>query len=347
MAEQTLEELKASNALEKDESTPAPQADEEATDDEVVDDELENAGDPAEGDEDDEGKAETEDWMKGDTDDDDDGGQPSSAKFNDSDMAKARRKYKAKIAKQDDAMEQLRRENEELKKPRRPATQLHEPRREDFDGEADPQGAFTSAMVDYRISKQQAENQASDQATRRQQEFNERQAKVGSAVDKHYERAVKLSEESGITAEMYQNADFRLRSMVESVFNPDRSNDGAGDAIVDALIANLGDGSEKVMYNLGVNSSRLQELKTRFENDRSGVSASIYIGQLNAELSAPKKRKTNAPKPAPNVKGDKHEKAQTKAYKKAYDDADKKGDTQARFNARREARKAGVDTSNW
>jgi len=166
-------------------------------------------------------------------------------------------------------------------------------------------------------------------------------------VDKHYERAVKLSEESGITAEMYQNADFRLRSMVESVFNPDRSNDGAGDAIVDALIANLGDGSEKVMYNLGVNSSRLQELKTRFENDRSGVSASIYIGQLNAELSAPKKRKTNSPKPAPNVKGDKHEKAQTKAYKKAYDDADKKGDTQARFNARREARKAGVDTSNW
>ena len=91
MAEQTLEELKASNALEEEESTLAPQAGEEATDDEVVDDELENAGDPAEGDEDDEGKAETEDWMKGDTDDDDDEGLASRAKSNESDLEKARR----------------------------------------------------------------------------------------------------------------------------------------------------------------------------------------------------------------------------------------------------------------
>lgn len=343
MAEKTLEELKAENAAEEQEDLETTQVDDEPeleTEADKPEVELDEAGELIEVDADAEA---VEDWMKSDTDDDDDGGQPSGGQFDDSDMAKARRKYKAKLTKKDDELEAAKREIEELKKPRAPAQELHEPQRDDFETDLD----FTNAVIDYRFKKTQAENQAASQAEQRRTEFQNRQAKVSKAVDNHYERAVKLAEESGITPEMYQSADFKVRSMVEGIFNPDGRNKGAGDAVVDALIANLGEGSEKVMYNLGRNKSRLQELANRFADDRSGVSASMYIGQLNAELSAPKKRTTNAPKPAAQVQGDKQVKAQTKALKNAYDKADKAGDAQARFNARREARKAGVDTSNW
>lgn len=135
--------------------------------------------------------------------------------------------------------------------------------------------------------------------------------------------------------------------MVDNLFDPRGTGNGIGDAIVDSLIASLGKGSEKVMYNLGVNKARLGELQQRFEEDPTGVKASIYLGQLNAELSSPRKKTTSAPAPAPQVNGDKAEKADVKALRKEYQNADKRGDLQARFNARRKARQAGIDTTNW
>jgi len=345
----TLEELKAENAVEeqKDElDTPTGELDGEEAEADELEEEHDDSGESDDADA--EGKTAVEDWMKGDTDDDDDDDDQSSggAKFNDTDMAKARRKYKAKIAKKDDEVAELRRQVEELKKPRQQAPQqgmISKPNRDDFESDDD----YTEAMIDYRFAKQNAENQAKSQAEQERERFRSRQEQVNTAVDKHYERAVDLATKSGITPELYQSADYNVRQMAESIFNANGQNEGAGDAVIDALIANLGEGSEKVMYNLGRNRARLEELKSRFERDPSGLQASIYIGELNAKLGAPTKRTTNAPKPAPRVNGDKNVKPSEKALKKAYDKADKAGDAQARFNARREARKAGIDTRNW
>ena len=196
-------------------------------------------------------------------------------------------------------------------------------------------------MVNYKIEVKDASRKAEQAHTTQQTQRQEKARETVDAVDKHYERAVTLATESGITPEMYQNADFRVRNMVNSLF-PD-----AGDAITDALIANLGEGSEKVMFSIGVKDSRLKELHTLFQQDPTGVKASMYLGTLKAELNAPRKRKTNAPKPATDINGDAQKDETSRKLKKRYDEADKKGDLQSRFNTRREAKKAGVDTSNW
>ena len=142
---------------------------------------------------------------------------------------------------------------------------------------------------------------------------------------------MKLAEKSGISADMYQSADRKVRQAIDSVFN------GAGDDITDALIANLGEGSEKVMYSLGVNSTRLNELRSRLQSDPSGVKAAIYLGQLNAELKAPMKRKTTAPKPPPEVNGDAKASTSVRNLQKRYSEAQRTGNVQAAYNIKKEA----------
>ncbi len=337
MAHQTLDELKADNTEAEELEAETTQVDVDETDDEVVDVETDEVDEAGELDESDAEETETEDWMKGDTDDDNDDGATSSATFDDSDMAKTRRKYKGKLAEKDEENERLRAENEALKSGKGVPQKLAKPNRDNFEDD----DAFHEAMVDYKIEVKDASRKAEQAHTTQQTQRQEKARETADAVDKHYERAVTLATESGITPEMYQNADFRVRNMVNSLF-PD-----AGDAITDALIANLGEGSEKVMFSIGVKDSRLKELHTLFQQDPTGVKASMYLGTLKAELNAPRKRKTNAPKPAPDINGDAQKDETSRKLKKRYDEADKKGDLQSRFNTRREAKKAGVDTSNW
>ena len=73
----------------------------------------------------------------------------------------------------------------------------------------------------------------------------------------------------------------------------------------------------------------------------------MYLGGLKSELSAPSRRKTNAPKPAANASGDAKGSAKSNAAKKKYEDAHKKGNVSAAFKFKREAKKAGVDTTTW
>ena len=113
------------------------------------------------------------------------------------------------------------------------------------------------------------------------------------------------------------------------------------------MIAGLGAGSEKVMYSLGVNNARLAELKNRLIADPSGVTAGMYLGELKSEISAPQKRKTNAPKPAAQLKGDEQANDKFKAAKKNYEAAHKRGDTSKAFTLKRAAKKAGANTKTW
>jgi len=116
----------------------------------------------------------------------------------------------------------------------------------------------------------------------------------------------------------------------------------AGDALVDAFISKVGDGSERVFYNLGINKTNLGKFRETLVNDPTGLDAAIYLGGLNKTLNKTVKRKSSAPAPADgksDVKG--------KAYKKKYDAAHEKNNPQAAYNAKKAAREAGVDVSDW
>ena len=133
-----------------------------------------------------------------------------------------------------------------------------------------------------------------------------------------------------------------MREAINGVF------DKGGDAITEALIASLGDGSEKVFYKLGVDKKRLNELTHLLTEDKSGIKAAMYLGTLNTELSAPRKQTTKAKAPASTASGDGTQlKGEAKALKTTYDKAVKSGDIQSRVSARRQAKQAGVDVSSW
>jgi len=345
----TLEELKAANAKaeaaatdenvehEEDALTP-PQVEKDKSDGAAAEDDTKNGEEGAESSEDEDGELDVEDWKQGDSHESQAG---QEKKFTDSDIGKAKAKLRAKLEKRHESeLDELRKEVAELK-GRPQAKALERPKREDFEDADDPDEAYFEALTDWKLTQHKSETQAQQASEQTKQQQEQWKAQTEKAVDQHYERAVELAEQSGISAEMYQSADLRVRQTVEAIF-PE-----AGDTITDALIANLGEGSEKVMYNLGINTARREEFKSLLLEDRTGIKAAMYLAERKAELNAPRKRKTSAPKPAPNLNGDKQTGANHKALKQKYDKAHEKGDLQAAFNFKREAKKAGADTANW
>lgn len=338
---QTLAELKAENADEEVETDTPPQAVEEETEEEAAKDEAE----VTEGDSDPESDAETpaeepeetevEDWMKGDE------SEGAEKKFTDSDIAAAKKKLKAKLESKDSELEEAKAEIERLKNGRTETKSLNRPKREDFYELEDPEAAYIEALTDFKLEQESAKRAAKikdKEANLQQQQY---QQEINKGVDQHYERAVKLAEESGIASETYQSADLAVRQSIDSV------RPGLGDVITEGLIANLGEGSEKVFYSLGVNRAKRDKLVDLLKADPGGIKAAMYLGTLKAELTSPQKRKTNAPKPAPSMKGDATASASSSALKRKYDAAHKKGDTSAAFNIKRQAKKDGVDTKTW
>ena len=341
--QQSLDELKAENAKAEEEAATKPQTVEvepEAKAAEVIPEVVvaDSGTQPdAETDAGETGKAEVEDWMASDESNADEE-IPNSA------WKAAREKFKAKLGKaneeHDAEVARLRAENERLKNGAAPK-QLNRPKREDFDEHEDPEGAYIEALTDFKLeqnSAKQAAKTTEEGANQRQQAY---QAEVDSSLDQHYERAAKLSEASNITAELYQSADKTIRTAIDAV------RPGAGDMIVDGLIANLGEGSEKVFYSLGVNSAKRDKLTSLLTTDPSGIKAAMYLGTLKAELSAPNRKTTNAPAPAPNLQGDGATKDPHKQFKKDYEKASAAGDVQGAFNARMAAKKAGANLKTW
>jgi len=340
----TLEELKAENAkAEEAAETQTEITEEEETEELSEETETEEEGNTEEESEEnteeeaEEEPDEDEEWKQGDSHESQDG-----KKFTDGDIGKAKAKLRAKLEKRhQEDVDKLKQELEELRSVAQKPAALAKPKPEDFDSEDDPDAAYQEALVDWKVKTLRAEEDAKTQAAQAKQKQSEYAKKVEAAVDQHYERAVKLAEKSGISAELYQGADLKVRQTIDSLY-PE-----AGDSITDALIANLGEGSEKVIYNLGVNSKRLAELKSRLTDDPTGISAATYLGMLNAELTAPTKRKTRAPAPAPALNGDSNSSSGIKALKRQYDEAHKKGNMQSAFDAKRKAKAAGADTKDW
>lgn len=337
-----LSELKAQNAKQEEaETVVSPQeitaeAEPEAVEVEAVESEqvAEPASDTTE-------ETETEAWMQGD--DQSSSVDEKEKKYTGSDIGAAKAKVRAKAEKKlvakDDEIEQLKAQLEAAKQSK-PVTVGAKPRRDQFYESEDQDEAFMDALTDWKIEQAGAKQQAQTAQVQTQQQQQERQTATNTAVDQHYERAAELIEKSGIAADVYQSADLKVRQMMESVYP------GAGDSVTDMLISQVGEGSDKVFFNLGVNQAKLSQLESLLRADPNGMKAAVFLGKLSTELSAPQKRTTNAPAPATQLNGDKSGGSHGAAERK-YNDALGSNNVSKAWDIKKAAKAAGANTQAW
>lgn len=264
-------------------------------------------------------------------DGDDDGLAPVPAKTH----IKKTMKLRGKLEVADDEIERLTRENEQLKSGTiaAPPEKLIRPKRDDFDTDDEYDDAYDT----YRDQKADARSQGVQSQTNAMKSQEARESSVAG----HYERAEKLVTEFSITPDAYTKADTEVRNAVEAIM-PKR-----GDGVVDHLISEMGEGSEKVIYFLGVNKAARRELQAALLEDPQGIKAAIYLGKLSSKMDGTKSKTSRAAKPAAKLKGGESAPANEKAFIKKYKDAHKAKDTQKAFDTKQAAKKAGIDTSNW
>lgn len=337
--EDNLEALRAENAAAEAAANPVPQTGEPEAE-EVAAAGTETTDDLAEGAEGEESqKAEPEAWMTGD----DQESPGAQKKFTDKDIGAAKASLRAKLEKQHQSeLDQMRAQLEELRSKsvvQQPATQ---PKREDFYDQDDPDEAYLAARVKWELANTLAQQQAGSQQYEQQRKQLEAHQRISSSVDQHYERAATLAAASGITPELYQSADRRVREAIQGVFGGE-----SGEHVTNALIANLGEGSEKVLYKLGVSPKSLAELTTKLRDDPNGLQAAIYLGKLSAELTTTARKRSNTPAPATNVQGDANTTDLSRTLLRRYQEAHKRGDTQAAYDIRSEAKGKNINVKSW
>lgn len=333
-----LDQLRAENAALEASQAASPQ---DAPDEPEVDaaGEQEEDEQSADSDESDESaKADAEDWMKGDEPE----SQGAEKKFTDHDVAAAKKPLRAKVQAKDAEIDELRKQIDALKNQQHQAPQVGaKPTREQFYDQDDPDEAYSIALGRWTFNAEAAQQRAQQQKLEQERAQLEQAQAVKASVDQHFARAEKLIEQSGIAPELYQAADGQVRSAIEEVF-PE-----GGDHVTDFLIAQLGEGSERVMYNLGVNTARRNELIRLLKDDSRGLKAAVFLGKLAAELTAPAKRKSSAPPPASQAKGDESTAETGGKLQRQYKEAHAKGNAQAAFDAKQKAKAAGINTNSW
>lgn len=340
MSEMSLADLKALAAAEDKQETldnveSELEADEEVTEVEQeaeegeAEDKPEAEADTEEGDDD----SETEEWAK-----------PAKGAVPLEKHVEVRQKLKAKLHDVTDELEKLRAENEALRagvgqstnQPQAAAPKM--PRMDDpeigYDDEKFYQAmaVYNEKLVEYKLSVREHGQAKQSQ----QQQF---EMEIKGAVDKHYERAEALVNKKIVSAENYQAADHIVRKSVEEILP------GMGEVVTDNIIARLGEGSEKVIYHLGINPAALSKLKEAFRSDPTGFAASIYMGELKAKFNS-----ATAEKPERSLRPDKALNGTAKSSSSAlskYRAAEKSGDVSGMIAAKRLAKEKKLDTSNW
>lgn len=265
-------------------------------------------------------------------------------------IANVRRKLKGKISEQNDELEKLRLENEKLKQQHStPVAQepLKRPRVADFDTDDE----YESAMDEYEEKRATMVVSSVEQKKNQQERQQHQEQALKNAVDEHYQRAEKLIQDSGVTAEVYQKADTNVRAAAANALShvaPDHASSLAlGEMAVDTMIANLGEGSEKVIPYLGRNKAKLTEFQNLLQSDPSGIKAAMFLGKISSSISGTVKRKSQAPAPAAQVNGDAPMGANASALKKKYDAAHKKNNHQEAYNLKKQAKLQKIDTTSW
>lgn len=348
----TLDELKAENAAIEAEANNAPIEDKkDVIQDEYVEVKEEIEADTVESStkDNDEKEAELESWQlteETETSEDD----HKSGFVPNHEAAKRRKQAKALKGELNDTKD----ENKELlariaalesgKQPQAETSvkPLVKPTREQFDFDDD---AYDIAIEKYYDDKfdQKLNDYSTNTNQKTQQDAQQQALQVAQqkSLDDHYERAAKLVSQGKVTEESFKGADKSVRMTLEKMYP------GQGDSSADAIIStlnSLGEGSEKVMYQLGVNPSKMQELQSKLTADPSGLLACAFLGQLQAQVQTPSKRRSQAPTPSSKADGEGGSAGKGGSMQKAYDKAD---GSQARITIKREAKLKGIDVSNW
>lgn len=265
--------------------------------------------------------------------------------------AKKRKQNKAlrgQVKEQESEIELLKKQIEELKTGDVRPTQNNEPllgarpTLEQFDYDS---AKYESALDDWQDQKFKQMFNDLNQSTQQQQQQAAQadliRKNLQNSLDDHYSRAEKLVESGKVDAASYQMADTNVRRALENIFP--NAGDSTADQIIDTLNS-LGEGSEKVMYMLGRNNNKLNELTGIIQNDPSGLKMMAHLGKLHAEVQNPSKTRSNAPKPATSLQGDS---ATKNGYGSLYKQYQKSNDVQTRLDLKRKARQAGEDVSKW
>jgi len=340
----TLEQLKAENAEPTEETNESlPKAEEVETEEEAVEEVAEENDDSGESGDSETGETETEAWMQ--TEEQTSEGSDNETVVPLAAHTKMRGKLKGRIGEQDEELEKLRTENAALKQGRAaPAQETATPAAmPTLEGSEYDEAKYQQALSGWMAQQVQAQVAQATQASAQTATQTQAAQQLDQAVDGHYQRAAKLAEESGITPELYQNADTVVRQTIESVLPK------MGDIVADNMIARLGEGSEKVMYFLGRNKTAQEKLRSSLVTDPTGISAAIYLGELKRDVVQPTKRVSRARKPATQIQGDEggSAKGEAKKLKDSYNSAHKRNNGQAAYNAKKAARAAGIDVSKW
>lgn len=348
----SLKELKAQNAevSELNEDLPVDDKKEVIKDEYIeVDKQIEAATDKVEPEKEGLTKAEVESWMQTDeaetSEDDQTSGFVPNEKY-----ANRRKNTKALKGELNDTKD----ENEELRArlaalesgnaPQAPVVDKLPPRptREQFEYDDDKYDVAIDEWNDKKFDlKLKTHNQTSQTDNQKQQQQEAQQESQRKNLDDHYGRAQKLVEDGKVTSESYQKADLVVRRSLESI------SPGNGDNMANTLISTLnalGAGSEKVMFQLGVNPKKMQELQDKLVNDPSGLSASAFLGQLQSQVQTPSTRRSQTPKPGAKVEGEGGAGGKLGTLQKQYS---KLTEPQDRISFKRKAKKEGVDVSQW
>jgi hypothetical protein len=330
----SLEELKRENAgLESEvEETPNPEVEkqEEAVEETEVESENTEGSEESEGTE----EESIEPWMRCD-----DQTSQKDETVPVSDLIKMRQKLKGKNQDQKQEIEELKTEIKNLKAnaPQPVVSAAAKPKREDFLDADDPEEAYIDALSDWKISQSAAIE--SQRKQRKQQE--KAQAEVQKRVDDHLERAAKLCSDHKLSTDIYLSADSKFRDAVNSAFPEAKEN-----AMPDAIISQIGDGSEKLVMYIGNSERRSGELQSALMRDPSGLAAMRLIGKWESEIQVPKTRVSKAQKPAVRVKPGESADVSS-GLRKKYQSHHDKGNAQKAFEVKRAAKAQNIDTSNW
>jgi hypothetical protein len=278
----------------------------------------------------------SDDWTKGD-----DEPAPEAGNLSNSQAAAIRKKYQAPLKEAKDELAKTREELAAIKKQLETVAPIAplkgKPLREQYKSDAE----FQEAIARHAVADAQAQ---ADAATRAQQAKAQRDAtlnKITTSTDAHYTRAAALAAKSNISPEAYKSADLAVRQAFDAVMP------GNGDALTDGMIHIIGPGSERVFYKLGVDRAKRDKAVSLLADDPSGMMLTAYLAKLSAELTAPAKRETKAPDPAPKIQGDKSNTSGATKQKRDYDEAMAKGNVQKAWSIKQAAKSAKVDTKSW
>ena len=255
-------------------------------------------------------------------------------------LVSIKKKLKGKISDRDTEIEDLKRQLAAKSQTSEAPQNLAAPKRpriSDFGTDDE----YEDALDQYEEQKLAFQTQYVQHNSSQNEKMQKRQQELSQAVESHYDRAAKLVQNHSISPEVFKQTDMQVRAVIEDVF-PKR-----GEPVFNDLIYYIGEDSEKVLFHIGRNKSKLAEFESLLRRDPTGLKAVAYLNRIAGQVSNTKTHSSRAPKPAAQINGDAPSSAKESALKKKWDAAHKKGNADEARRFKKQARINGIDVNNW